>query len=99
MDYERPRKYKPTKSMLERRAVAKEEAAARVAAMRAPRGEDEGRRGGAPLPDACLERIMCCLAERAADPYGLVGPCLAARDIASASLACWCVVGVWGAGV
>jgi hypothetical protein len=55
-------------------------------------GRGGGGGGGLSLPPLCLERIMCCLAEQAADPCGLVGPCLAARDIASASLACWRVL-------
>jgi hypothetical protein len=46
---------------------------------------------GLPLPEECLARVLGCLAEQAADPYGLVGPSLAARDIANASLVCWCV--------
>jgi hypothetical protein len=51
----------------------------------------EGRRSRAPLPEACLERVLCCLAEQA-EAYGPVGPSMAARDIANASLASWCVV-------
>jgi hypothetical protein len=78
-------------------AAAKHEAATSLRAMRehsssSGGGEAEGPFGGSglPLPQPCVELVLSCLAAQG-EPYGLVGPSLAARDIANAALACRCV--------
>jgi hypothetical protein len=57
------------------------------------KNETEGPFGGSglPLPQSCVDLVLSCLAAQG-EPYGLVGPSLAARDIAKASLACRCVL-------